>query len=409
MVIEEPGVPRYRWWALFVGALVQAIVTGGAWTIMPVLFYEIAQPEPVGLGLSIIQLGAIWGMLPLASAFFSIPMGMGADRYGVRWVVGLGIVLAAVAGTFRGMSGGFTSLLIWMFLFGIGYSTIGPNLPKLVGSWFPSKELGMANGIVLGSYGLGAGLAITFGGSLLSPAMGGWRNTLFLLGIASVLIGVLWLTTIKDRKVDTPEAVEAQPGLFHSISVGLKSRDVWLLALIMFTYQAGYIGAIGYLPMFLAGKGLSQAVANGYVSILLYMFVAGAIIVPMISDRLGTRKLVFFISILINGLAVMSTAFLTGPALAVAFVIWGFVTGGVILCFVVPLEHPSLGPSLAGAIMGLLMASGFLGGFFSPVVGNTIAERFGGVTAIVLWGACYIIAALLFMLVKETHPKRAKF
>ena len=50
----------YRWIALAIGALVQAVVAGAAWTIMPVLFYEISQLAPLGLGLSLVELGAIW-------------------------------------------------------------------------------------------------------------------------------------------------------------------------------------------------------------------------------------------------------------------------------------------------------------------------------------------------------------
>ncbi len=402
-VMEE--ILPYRWVALMVGAIVQAIVAGGAWTIMPVLFYEISQPGPVGLGLSLMELGAIWGMMPLAMTFCCIPMGIAADRYGVRWIVGVGILLAAVAGALRGTSSGFTPLLVWMFVFGIGYSTIGPNLPKLVGMWFPPEELGLANGIILGSYGLGAGLAITFGGSLISPALGGWQNTLYVLGGMSAVIGVVWLLTVKDRPADPADAGDAQ-GLLHSITVALKSRDVWLICAVMFTSQGGYIGAVGYLPMYLVEKGLSQATANAYVSLELYVFVAGAIIVPMISDRVGTRKGVLFISFVINSLAVMATAFLTGPALGAAFVIWGFSTGAVIINFVVPLEHPSLGPSFAGAINGLLMAATFTGGFLSPIVGNAIAAKVGGATAIVMWGALFMIAAFIFLMVSETHPKR---
>lgn len=86
--------------------------------------------------------------------------------------------------------------------------------------------------------------------------------------------------------------------------------------------------------------------------------------------------------------------------------IWGLSTGAVIICFVVPLEHPSLGPSLAGAINGILLASVFAGGFLSPVAGNLVAEKMGGATAIVCWGACFLVAALIFMLVMETHPER---
>ncbi|WP_319409433.1 MFS transporter [uncultured Desulfosarcina sp.] len=412
MISEEVVVHRstpYRWMVLSVGAFVQAIVAGAAWTIMPVLFYEISQPRSVGLGLSLVELGAIWGMMPLANAICCIPMGIGADRYGVRWVVGMGILLVAAAGAFRGTADSFNQLLIWMFVFGIGYSSIGPNLPKLVRMWFPSKELGLANGVVMGSYGLGAGLAITFGGSLISPALGGWRNTLYVLGGLSLTIAVVWLIVVRDRKPDKPaaETENAVPStMFHSISVAIKSRDVWLLAAVMFISQGGYIGAIGYLPLYLAGKGMTQATANGYVSILLYVFVAGSLIVPMISDRLGNRKWIFLISFSINAIAVMATAFLTGPLLAAAFAIWGLSTGAVIICFVVPLEHPSLGPSLAGAINGILLASVFTGGFISPIVGNLIAEKMGGATAIVCWGTCFLVAALIFVMVSETHSAR---
>jgi len=407
---ELENASRYRWLALAVGALVQAVVAGAAWTIMPVLFHEISQPGPVGLGLSLVQLGAIWGIFPLAVAFFCIPMGMGADRYGVRWVVGVGILLAAAAGALRGTSTGFAPLLVWMFLFGIGYSTIGPNLPKMVGMWFRPKELGLANGIILGCYGLGAGLAITFGGSFLSPALGGWSNTLYVLGGLSLIIGVLWILIIRDRKPDAPaepSAAGARQSLFHSIAVALRCRDVWLLVAVLFASQGAYIGVIGFLPLYLVDQGLSQAAANAYVSILLYTFVAGAIIVPALSDRLGNRKRVFFVSFTINGLAIMSTAFLTGPALAVAFTIWGLSTGAVILCYVVPLEHPSLGPAFAGAVNGLLMAATFTGGFLSPILGNLVAAKAGGATAIVIWGGMFIFAALVFLLVTETHPRGA--
>ena len=399
----------YRWVVLAIGAIVQAVVAGAAWTIMPVLFYEISQPQSVGLGLSLVELGAIWGMMPLASAICCIPMGIGGDRYGVRWVVGIGILLAAVAGTLRGTSEGFTQLLVWMFIFGIGYASIGPNLPKLVGMWFPAKELGLANGIVMGSYGLGAGLAITFGGSLISPALGGWRNTLYMLGGISLIIAVVWLVMVREHASDgmaSETGASAPSGMFHSIGVAIRSRDVWLVAAVMMISQGGYIGAIGYLPMYFVEKGMSQAAANGYVSILLYVFVAGALIVPLISDRLGNRKWVFLISFSINAIAVMATAFVTGPGLAAAFVVWGLSTGAVILCFVVPLEHPSLGPSLAGATNGILLASVFAGGFLSPIAGNLVAEKMGGATAIICWGACFLVAALIFMMITETHPER---
>lgn len=406
----------YRWWALTLAVLVQIFVVGAAWTIMPVLFGEISQPKPVGLGLSLVELGVIWGIFSLATALFSIPMGMVADKYDVRWVVGLGVMTAAVAGSLRALSGSFSALLIWMFLFGIGYSTIRPSVAKLIGTWFPPDELGMSNGIVMGSYGLGAGLAIQFGGSLLSPAVGGWRNLLFFLGAVIAAIGILWLITARGRQAPPSQKTEGceggpepLPGLFHSMAVALRTRDVWWLVLSQIAFSMGYLGAIGYLPIYLVETGLSRAEAHGFVSILLYAFVAGAIIIPMVSDRLGNRRWVYFVMVASCGPAVMATAFARGPFLVTAFFVWGFAAGGIVLSFVVPMEHPKVGPSLAGATIGLLMALGSAGGFVSPIVGNTIAAISGEAAAIVFWGGCFIAAGFCFLLVKETHPGRIRF
>jgi len=68
---------------------------------------------------------------------------------------------------------------------------------------------------------------------------------------------------------------------------------------------------------------------------------------------------------------------------------------------------PRIGVALAGSVFGFIASMGFLGGFISPIVGNAIAVRAGGATAIILWGCCYLLAALIFLFVTETHHKRA--
>jgi len=405
----------HRWWMLFQMCIVAFIIPGCAYAIMPVLFQEIAQPKDVGLGLTLVQLGAIWAMLPLALGLFSIPMGIAADRYGVRLLIGLSAIIAGVFGACRGMSGGFVSLLTWMFLFGAGYAAISTNIPKFVGTWFKSKELGMANGIVLSAYSLGAGLAIQFGGSFLSPAVGGWRNILYIVGLLSLAAGVLWFINVKSPKIDVSGAGAthgrtgsgSQQNLFHGFAVTLRIRDMWFLVICQMLFLAGNMGALGYLPMYLVGKGISKATAYGNVSLTMYFFVLGAILVPMISDRLGTRKYVYFVTVGITGLSLMSVPFATGPALSAAFIVYGFFSGGYIIPRVVPVEHPRIGLALTGVAFGMITCVGFLGGFISPIVGNAYAAKAGGDSAIILWSILVLLAAFLFLFVTETHPKRA--
>ena len=409
---ETSGRPAlYRWWALVLAALINCLVGGVAWTIMPGLFNEISQAPPIGLGLSLLQLGTIWGIFPLAIAIFSIPMGMAGDRYGVRPIIGGGLLLTAVAGALRGTSAGFATLLVWMFLFGIGFSAIATNLVKFIGTWFPPKELGMSNGIAVSLYSLGAGLAMQFGGSVISPAVGGWRNILFISGGAIIIIAILWMFTSREHKVAVTTIQVTQPqdrGFFYGINVALHTRDVWFLSAAQFTMMAGYIGLIGFLPIYLVDKGISINTANGMVSLVLYALIAGNIVIPILSDRLGSRKWFYIPFVGASAIAVFFTAFATGGHLALAHIIWGFTGGAATLIFVVPLEHPSIGPTLAGSATGLVIAMGNIGGFASPMIGNAIAEGIGGIAAITFWFACYACSALAFILVTETHPRRAK-
>jgi len=409
----QGGASPYRWWMLILGSIVEFFVAGMAWSIMPVLFQEIAQPKDIGLGLTLVQLGAIWGMMPLAMALLAIPSGIAADRYGIRWIIGFGVLLTAVAGALRGMSGDFTSLLIWMFLFGVGYALLGTNIPKFLGVWFKSKELGMANGIVFSCYALGGGFAIQFGGAFFSPAVGGWRNVLYILGIISLVLGIMWLITVKTPKTSggktgaAEKGAVSQQGLFHGLVVGFRTRDVWLLAVCQMLYLGGYLGALGYLPMYLTERGMSKAMAHGYLSLILYLGVVGKTLVPMISDWLGTRKYAYAVSISITGICLMLVPFTSGTALLALLGTWGICTGGYVIPRIIPPEHPRIGPALTGSVFGFMTTVGFIGGFLSPITVNAIAAKSGGAPAIVLCSSFLLVAALIFLFVTETHPKRA--
>jgi len=408
-ITDRGSASSYRWWMLFVICVVGFIIAGVAWNIMPVLFQEIAQPKEAGLGLSLVQLGTVWGILPLALALLGIVGGIAADRYGVRWVIGLGTVLAAVAGACRGMSGGFFSLLGWMFLFGVAYSAIGPNIPKFIGTWFQSKELGLANGIVFSAVGLGGGIAIHFGGSLFSPAVGGWRNALYMIGIISLAAGILWITSVQSPRTDASEAgkTKGKTVLLHGLLIGFKIKDVWLLVICQMLFLGAWLGQLGYLPMYLVGKGMSKAVAYGYASIASYFFMIGSMVVPLISDRIGTRKIVYVVTICLCGISFMLVPFVSGPALGIALAAMGFCGGGYVIPRLIPIEHPRLGLAVAGSVFGFISSMGFLGGFISPMVGNALAARVGGESALLLWASFILIASFIFLFVTETHPKKA--
>ena len=63
--IEET---KYRWFILILASLTNIFVVGMPSMCMPVLFKEISDE----MGLSLVQLGAVWGMGGLAGIFTSL-------------------------------------------------------------------------------------------------------------------------------------------------------------------------------------------------------------------------------------------------------------------------------------------------------------------------------------------------
>jgi MFS family permease len=102
---------------------------------MPVLFKEIS----IDLNLSIFQTGVIWGMDPLAGIFISIPSGLLADRFGVKRTLTVICFLAGICCALRGLSTGFTSLAITMFLFGLTGAATPTVASKITVLWLHKK------------------------------------------------------------------------------------------------------------------------------------------------------------------------------------------------------------------------------------------------------------------------------
>ncbi len=176
---------------------------------VPVLFKEISED----LGLSLVSIGTIWGMDPLAGIFVALLGGLLADRFGIKRTL---IVISILAGIFcalRGLSTGFTSLAATMFLFGLMCAMVPTIVAKITVVWFSGKYLTLSNA-VLNIAAYVSGMAATMlSATYLSPLLGGWRNVLFLYGAPGVAIGILWFFTGREpKKNEAPgEALVAVP------------------------------------------------------------------------------------------------------------------------------------------------------------------------------------------------------
>ena len=353
------------------------------------------------LQLSVDEWGWLWSAISFGALVTSILGGVWGDRFGVRRVISVGLVVMGGTLVLRGTATDFAQLYLWMFLFGVALALPFTNVPKALGLWFPQKELGLANGVVQAGYGLGGGLALVLTPVLLAQ-LGGWREVSYLMGVVTLAIALIWFCTVPKRAT----SAETQPSLgMGALSRIFKVKDLWIVALCNLLMMGTFLGIMGYLPTYLQNEREMSPTAAGFVgSLVLWSYIGGALLLPALSDRVGLRRIVVGPAIAVAGVCILLAAQLTGPLLWVTAVLWGVTAGAAPLAFVIPLEMKGIGAAMAGSAIGIVVTAGYAGGWLSPIIGMGLAES-QPLAGFIFWSGCYLVAACLFALVKETGPK----
>lgn len=389
----------YRWFILVLVCLVYFICIGWNWMGMPVLFPEIIKSIPMTHA----QLGVVWGIIPLALFLFSIPMGLLCDRVGPRLIVGGGIILIGIFGFFRGIPESVVGLFISMLLFGVAVAMVFPNLPKLLAMWFPPGQLGTAIGVAVAFYTMGGATFPLLLHSVFFPSLGSWQKTIWVLGILSVIIGVIYLLTMRERKI-THEAPGDREAL--GISIIIHKKDIWLISLSALGLYAAFIGYVGFLPKILANKGMGSKEIDGIFSIIWWSISAFSLIIPWVSDRVGLRKIFIVPLGVICGLSIVMCVFLEGVPLIVTASIYGLSVGGLFPLFLIaPIEVEGVGHKHGGAAVAVAIAIGNLGGFFASLIAGKLIDLYSPVEAFIFLGIAGVSMSIFFAFIEEAGSK----
>ena len=397
----------YKWWILTMVCLANFFVIGLSWMSIPVMFVEMITKN----GWPLPALLFAWGLIPLAVVFLNLPAGIMGDKFGIQWVAGLGMIAAGITGAARGMSTSVDMFQVSMFLYGASFPFAFILMPKALGMYFPLQDLGKANGYAQGAYGAGAALALMLSGTVISPALGGWQNTCYLWGVVSIILGILWLVTVKDKPAEAAAAAGPPVSVIATLLGLLKNPMIQMLCLIYFLFLGGWVGASGAYPaLAVKGRGLSATAANNVVAVALWLYVVGAFIIPGISDRMGLRRPVYCIGLLISGIGMFLTFLFPAPQVWIWACMWGITAGTIPIIFAMPFEMKEVGPALGGTAMALIFVAGNLGGFIFPALTAYIAKTMDP-TASMLWIGVlcgligYALTGLLIWGVRETGHK----
>ena len=397
------GASRYGWYLLALGGLTAALGVAMPTMAMPVLFAEIAGD----LGLTIVQIGAVWGTVSLAGMFVSLLGGSLGDRFGARRTLTIACLGLGIAGALRGLSSNLATLTLTVFAAGLFSGIVPMNLHKVCGVWFSGKRLGLANGVISASMALGFTLGAMVSATVLSPWLGSWRGVLLFYGGIALLLAIPWGLSRDESTAasSTHHGAAGHATIRQSLVHVIRLPSVWLLGIALLAVGGAIQGFLGYLPLYLRDIGWEPSHADMALSSFHAVSLACVLPIAFLSDRFRLRRslLAAAIALTAAGIGVVSLA--QGLGIWVGVLIAGAVRDSYMAVFMTTVtEIPGAGAIYAGTALGLVMTLLRIGGLVAPPLGNAMVA-FGPRSPFILWAA--MAAVGLIALAGEQALRRA--
>jgi predicted MFS family arabinose efflux permease len=291
---------------------------------LPGLFPLIHRAE----GYSFTELGFIASVFFVTSWLAQTPAGFLVDRIGARRLLIGGMLLVSASTTCIAFTDTYAVMLVLAFFAGLGNSVFHPaDYSILIGS-VSENRIGRAYGV----HGFGGfvAYAATPAGIFALGSVIGWREALFCVGVAGMLMtSALWFqrAVLRDSGVDQNVASNR---VLEEIGVLFRAPTVF--AFLFFCFTA--MGSVGLMTLgpsaLIAFIEMAPGLANGTISLQLTGAVIGIVAGGFLVERVSRHDFVTAVVIL-SGSVMLLVVPVFAPRSAVIvipiFVVFGFLYG----------------------------------------------------------------------------------
>jgi MFS family permease len=261
---------------------------------MDVMVYSLVLPTLVALWhISKGQAGLLGTSTLLLSSLGGWIAGLAADRFGRVKILQLTILWFAFFTFLSGFANGFTQLLIFRGLQGLGFGGEWAVGSVLIGEAIRSEYRGRAVGTVQGGWAIGWGISALFYTvffSLLPSSLA--CRAMFWIGLLPALLAV-WVrshvseSTLFER---TLAANKAKPSThFLQIFSPVLLKTTLLASLVALGGQGGYYAITTWLPLYMNGRGLSVVHTGGYLLVVIAGSFGGYLTAAYLADKIGRK------------------------------------------------------------------------------------------------------------------------
>jgi ACS family tartrate transporter-like MFS transporter len=371
------------------------------------------------LGLSAVAYAWGAGIFFIAYFAFEVPSNLILERVGARlWIARIMITWGIVSGAMALVTGP-TSFLVVRFLLGAAEAGFIPGLVLYITYWFPPRYRARATAVFFFAAPMGNAVAGMLSVPLLAMngvwGLTGWQWMFVVEALPAILLGFYVLKNLPDRPRDArwlekdesawlERQVEGGHGRHGSVWEQIRAilnRRAGLLSLIYFTRNVAMYGVSLFLPLILAGTGLSNSQVGFAATIPFATAALGAVAWAWSSDRFNERHWHVIAAMLLAAGGLAISAFV-GPSLwallAISLAAIGLYAQAVVFWSLPPLM---LSGMAAAAGIAAINGIGNLGGFLGPQIVAAAAR--GGhdyALSLYLMAGCALLSALLSILLK---------
>ena len=362
---------------------------GSAW---PVIHQELQVPLSYA--------GAVTMIVSFGTICSSLMSERLTKKLGVNIVTVCSVLLTAIALYGFSTASAFWMLCLWGIPYGLGAGAIDAALNNYVALHYNSRHMSWLHCF----WGVGTIISPYIMSYALTTSV--WQNGYRMVSFLQMGITVILLVTLPVWKVNRKaNEQKAEQAAVIGIRGALKIKGVPQLLLGFFSYCSLESTLLLWSSSYLVGaKGVTAQKAAAFASLFCIGITAGRFLSGLVTEKLGDYNLIRIgTGILLLGCIAMILPLKTDVAALGGLVVMGLGRAPVYPS-IIHATPDNFGAQNSQAIIGIQMASAYVGSTFMPPVFGLIANHIS--VALMPFFVLFFIV-LMYIMVKKTFQNRA--
>lgn len=311
------------------------------------------------LGVSVSFMGIISMVISGGTIVSSLLSDKLTHKFGTRAVTVTSVLLTVAALFGFSFSGSFSMLIIFAVPYGLGAGAIDAALNNYVALHYKAKHMSWLHCF----WGVGAIISPFIMSFALKNL--NWNSGYRIVGFIQLAIALLLLVTLPVWKINKTESTADTKRV--GLTAALKIKGVPFLLIGFFAYCAAEATAMYWASTYFTEvKGISGDRAASFAALFYIGITLGRFASGFITERLGDRRMILLgTGILACGIMILLIPVRSYMTAFAAFLVIGFGCAPIYPC-IIHSTPANFGAENSGAIIGIQMASAYVGSTFIP-------------------------------------------